>query len=229
MHILMVAESLSTCASLSAKLEEDRHVVNYADRFEDMLHFCSEYECNVVLLHDLPRVSSAGKMVRDLRKAGIKTPFIVLMSDRSPGKVSEILSAGADDCVDAKTSLIEILARINAVVRRSNGHAEQIIRVGPASVNLSSKVVSVNDIVVPLTLKEYQIVEALSLRKNSALSKEQLMNRVYCGIDEPNGKIIDVFVCKIRKKIRERYDAADLIHTVWGRGYMMSDTEFRIN
>ena len=223
MHIVVATSSMSMSTKLTTHLASKGHRVNATGDPDDIAFFCSGTDCSVVLWDDAGSLPSAEKIVRDLRKGGISTPFIALSTDRSANAICRLLSAGADDCVSPEADIAELLARIHAVVRRSNGHAEETIRVGPAMLNLSSKTMLINGTAIPLTQKEYQIVEALCLRKNSALTKEQLMNLVYFGMDEPSTKIVDVFICKIRKKLRERGDCAELIHTVWGRGYMMSD------
>ena len=95
----------------------------------------------------------------------------------------------------------ELVARIHAVVRRSKGHAQSVIKTGDITVNLDAKTVEVNGQRVHLTGKEYQMLELLSLRKGTTLTKEMFLNHLYGGMDEPELKIIDVFICKLRKKL----------------------------
>lgn len=224
MHILFVSSNAALRETFSDMLEAGRHNLSHAESVSDMIHFCEAYNCDLVLMDENLGNWSPVHAVRELRQLGDRTPVICLAKAANGELNSRLLTAGADDCVNSSISRIELEARISAIVRRSNGHADDVIRIGPAKIDLSSKLVSVNGCKVPLTRKEYLIVEALSLRKNMPLSKEQLMNQIYGGLDEPCDKIIDVFVCKIRKKFRQIDEDADMIETVWGRGYLIRDS-----
>ena len=113
------------------------------------------------------------------------------------------------------------MARIHAIVRRSRGHAQSVIESDDLVVNLDTKTAAVNGARVHLTGKEYQMLELLSLRKGTTLSKEMFLNHLYGGMDEPELKIIDVFMCKLRKKLANASGGKNYIETVWGRGYVM--------
>jgi two-component system cell cycle response regulator CtrA len=126
----------------------------------------------------------------------------------------------------------ELVARIYAIVRRSKGHAESVVITGDLCVNLDTKIVKVGGTHVHLTGKEYQMLELLSLRKGTTLTKEMFLNNLYGGMDEPEIKIIDVFICKLRKKLANASSGKDYIETVWGRGYVLrelSDDQARIS
>jgi two-component system, cell cycle response regulator CtrA len=126
----------------------------------------------------------------------------------------------------------ELVARIHAIVRRSKGHAQSVVITGDLRVNLDTKTVDIGGARVHLTGKEYQMLELLSLRKGTTLTKEMFLNNLYGGMDEPEIKIIDVFICKLRKKLASASDGKDYIETVWGRGYVLrepSDDEARIS
>ena len=132
---------------------------------------------------------------------------------------------GADDYVTKPFHREELIARIHAVVRRSKGHSQSVIRTGKLSVNLDAKTVEVNGQRVHLTGKEYQMLELLSLRKGTTLTKEMFLNHLYGGMDEPEVKIIDVFICKLRKKLANAAGGANYIETVWGRGYVLREAD----
>ena len=130
---------------------------------------------------------------------------------------------GADDFITNPFDREELIARIQAVVRRTKGFAQQNLAVGPLVLNLGSREVTVAGTPVHLTGKEYQMLELLSLRKGTTLTKEMFLNHLYGGMDEPELKIIDVFICKLRKKLSEATGGDNYIETVWGRGYVLRD------
>ena len=117
------------------------------------------------------------------------------------------------------------MARIHAIIRRSKGHAQSVINTGRIAVNLDAKTVFVDGQPVHLTGKEYQMLELLSLRKGTTLTKEMFLNHLYGGMDEPELKIIDVFICKLRKKLSVATEGENHIETVWGRGYVLRDPQ----
>ena len=115
------------------------------------------------------------------------------------------------------------MARAHAIVRRARGHSQSVINTGRLSVNLDSRTAEVDSRPLHLTGKEYAILELLSLRKGTTLTKDMFLNHLYGGIDEPEVKIIDVFICKLRKKLNSATEGENYIETVWGRGYVLRD------
>ncbi|NJS15587.1 MAG: response regulator transcription factor, partial [Sphingopyxis sp.] len=115
--------------------------------------------------------------------------------------------------------------RIHAIIRRSKGHAQSVSPHGKIEVNLDAKTVDSGGQPVHLTGKEYQMLELLSLRKGTTLTKEMFLNHLYGGMDEPELKIIDVFICKLRKKLSLACEGENYIETVWGRGYVLRDLD----
>ena len=132
---------------------------------------------------------------------------------------------GADDYVTKPVHRDELVARIHAVVRRSKGLSQSVIKTGKLAVNLDTKTVEVDGVRVHLTGKEYQMLELLSLRKGTSLTKEMFLYHLYVGMDEPELKIIYVFICKLRKKLSLACDGENYIETVWGRGYVLREPE----
>ena len=151
----------------------------------------------------------------------MKTPILILSGLAGIEDKVKGLGFGADDYMTKPFHKDELVARIHAIVRRSKGHAESLIKTGDLVVNLDSKTVEVNGARMHVTGKEYQILELLSLRKGASVTKEMFLTSLYGGMDEPEIKIIDVFVCKLRKKLADASGGKDYIETVWGRGYLL--------
>ena len=164
-------------------------------------------------------------VLKKLRLAKINTPILILSGMNELENKVKGLGFGADDYLTKPFHKEELVARIQAIIRRSKGHAESIIRTGKLAVNLDAKTVEVDSQRVHLTGKEYAMLELLSLRKGTTLTKEMFLNHLYGGMDEPELKIIDVFICKLRKKLANVSDGANYIETVWGRGYVLRDPE----
>ena len=164
------------------------------------------------------------EVVRRMRAGRIEVPVLILSGLSRPQAKVKGFGLGADDFITKPFDKAELLARIQAVVRRSKGYSQPTLRIGPLQLNLDSREVAVAGRVVHLTGKEYAILELLVLRKGMVLTKETFLNHLYGGMDEPEMKIIDVFICKLRKKLAQA-GADNLIGTVWGRGYMMREPE----
>jgi two-component system cell cycle response regulator CtrA len=162
-------------------------------------------------------------VLRTLRVGKINTPIMILSGSSEIDTKVKTFGSGADDYMTKPFHKDELVARIHAVVRRSKGHAQSVITTGKFSVNLDAKTVEVDGAPVHLTGKEYQMLELLSLRKGTTLTKEMFLNHLYGGMDEPELKIIDVFICKLRKKLSEATGGENYIETVWGRGYVLRD------
>jgi two-component system cell cycle response regulator CtrA len=182
------------------------------------------YDYDVILLDlNLPDLHGYD-VLKQLRVGKVQTPVLVLSGISEMETKVRSFGFGADDYVTKPFDRAELIARIHAVVRRSKGHSQSVIRTGKLSVNLDSKTVEVDGSRVHLTGKEYAMIELLSLRKGTTLTKEMFLNHLYGGRDEPEWKIIDVFICKLRKKLALASGGENYIETVWGRGYVLRDS-----
>jgi len=162
-------------------------------------------------------------VLKKLRVAKVETPILILSGMSEPDDKVRGLGFGADDYMTKPFDKRELVARIHAIVRRSKGHSQSIIKTGKLTVNLDSRAVEVEGQRLHLTGKEYAMLELLSLRKGTTLTKEMFLNHLYGGMDEPELKIIDVFICKLRKKLANATGGEHYIETVWGRGYVLRD------
>jgi len=183
------------------------------------------YDYDIIVLDlQLPDMSGY-EVLKTLRVAKVQTPILILSGNAIVEAKVKALGFGADDYMTKPFHKDELVARIQAVVRRSKGHSQSVITTGKLTLNLDAKTVEVDGVRVHLTGKEYQMLELLSLRKGTTLTKEMFLNHLYGGMEEPELKIIDVFICKLRKKIAVACNGEHYIETVWGRGYVLRDPD----
>ena len=223
MRVLLVEDDPTTSRSIELMLTHSNFNVYCTDLGEDAIELSKLYDYDLILLDlNLPDLSGLD-VLRQIRLARIGTPVLVLTGETDTETKLRSFGVGADDYLTKPFHREELVARIHAIIRRSQGHAHSVIRTGPLTVNLDAKTVDVDGKLVHLTGKEYQMLELLSLRKGTTLTKEMFLNHLYGGMDEPELKIIDVFICKLRKKLAEATDGENFIETVWGRGYVLRD------
>lgn len=223
MRVLLVEDDPTTSRSIEMMLTHSDFNVYSTDLGEDAIELSKLYDYDLILLDlNLPDMEGLD-VLRHIRLARIDTPVLILTGDTDTNTKLRGFGGGADDYLTKPFHREELVARIHAIIRRSKGHAQSIIRTGKIAVNLDAKTVDVDGQTVHLTGKEYQMLELLSLRKGTTLTKEMFLNHLYGGMDEPELKIIDVFICKLRKKLTEATAGENYIDTVWGRGYVLRD------
>jgi two-component system cell cycle response regulator CtrA len=224
MRVLLVEDDLTVSRGIAAMLKSAAMVVEACDTGEEAMELARLYDYDIIIL-DLVLPDMEGyEVVRRLRAARVETPVLILSGLTRPQAKVKGFGVGADDFISKPFDSQELLARIQAVVRRTKGFAQPSLTVGPLTLNLGSREVLVAGRPVHLTGKEYAILELLTLRKGVVMTKEAFLNHLYGGMDEPEVKIIDVFICKLRKKLAQA-GADNLIGTVWGRGYVMRDPQ----
>ncbi len=225
MRVLLVEDDPVTSRSIEMMLASANLNVYSTDLGEEGVDLAKLYDYDIVLLDlNLPDMTGH-EVLRQLRLARVETPILILTGMDDTESKLKGFGFGADDYMTKPFHREELVARIHAIVRRSKGHAQSVIHTGRLSVNLDAKTVEVDGETMHLTGKEYQMLELLSLRKGTTLTKEMFLNHLYGGMDEPELKIIDVFICKIRKKLARALDGDNYIETVWGRGYVLREPE----
>jgi two-component system cell cycle response regulator CtrA len=226
MRVLLIEDDRAMARAVELMLDEAGFEHETAGTGEIALEYARTYEFDVVML-DLTLPDFHGhEVLKRLRMLRINTPVLILSGDSETGTKVTGFGAGADDYVTKPFDKAELMARIHALVRRSQGHAQSVIVTGPVAIDLAARTVEVNGRRVGLTGKEYAILEMLSLRKGMTLTKEMFLTHLYGGRDEPELKIIDVFICKLRKKLHQAgAPASGCIETVWGRGYSLRDPQ----
>lgn len=225
MRILLVEDDPTTSKSIELMLTHANLNVYATDLGEEGIDLAKLYDYDLILLDlNLPDMNGH-EVLRQLRIARVETPILILSgADDTESKIKGF-GFGADDYLTKPFHREELVARIHAIIRRSKGHSQSVIHTGRVAVNLDAKTVEVDGQTVHLTGKEYQMLELLSLRKGTTLTKEMFLNHLYGGMDEPELKIIDVFICKLRKKLSNATGGDNYIETVWGRGYVLRDPQ----
>jgi two-component system cell cycle response regulator CtrA len=224
MNILIVEDDQMIAKSISMALEDEGHHYHIANTAEDGMNAVREEIFDAVIL-DINLPDGDGfQFAKSMRRGQINTSVLVVSGRASVTDRVVALRSGADGYLTKPFDRQELIASLTAIVRRANGHADNRIVTGPIIVDLTKHEVMIGKNRLNLTAKEYHILELLSLRKGSTLTKAHFINHLYGGIDEPEAKIIDVFICKLRRKLADLTGGENYIHTVWGQGYTLRDT-----
>lgn len=223
MRILLVEDDRTLHQTIAALLKKEGMTVDSSFLGEEGMELIKLYDYDLVIL-DLMLPDMPGyDVLKQIRGSGIQTPILVLSGLTLPTKKVECFGNGADDYLTKPFDKTELVARVQAIVRRAKGHADSVVKTGGLEVNLNTKTVTIHGKPLNLTSKEFALLEFLCLKKGTTISKEQFLNHLYGGMDEPEIKIIDVFVCKMRRKMDKLSNGEEYIQTVWGRGYVLRD------
>jgi two-component system, cell cycle response regulator CtrA len=223
MCILLIEDDSGTAQSIELMLKAESFNIYSTRLGTDGVNLGKLHDYAVIVLDlTLPDISGF-EVLHSLRSSQVKTPILILSGLTGVKDKVMALGLGADDYMTKPFQTVELVARIRAIVRRSNREARSVVSAGDLCVDLDSKTVEVCGTPVHLTVKEYQMLELLSLRKGATLTKEMFLNNLYGGMDEPTNKIIDVFMCKLRKKLASASNGKNFIETVRGRGYTLRE------
>jgi two-component system, cell cycle response regulator CtrA len=223
MRVLLIEDDRMMARSIELMLQAGGFLVEKTAAGEDGVDLAEVYDYDMILLDlSLPDMSGQDVM-RTLRRGKNETPILVLSGTQEIESKIKALSLGADDYMTKPFHKDELIARMRAVIRRSKGHAQSVITIGDMVIDLDSKLVHVNGQRIHLTGREYQTLELLALRRGKTITKDIFLSSLYGGMDEPGAKIVDVFICKLRKKLAPATDGRHVIETVWGGGYVLRE------
>lgn len=222
MRVLQIEDDHAFSQSVELMLKSEGFNVYTTDLGEEGADLAKIYDYDIILLDlNLPDINGL-EVLRRIRTAKVATPIMIVSGCSDVEVKVKTFGGGADDYLQKPVHKDELIARVHAIVRRSKGHAQAVINVGPIAVNLDAKSVTVDGKPIHLTGSEYRMLELLALRLGSTITKDMFLNHLYGGMDEPETKIIDVFICKLRAKLRKA-GAGGHVRTIWGRGYALSE------
>ena len=225
MRLLLIEDDPTVTKSIELMLKCEDIDVQTTELGQDGLDFESVFLYDLILLDlNLPDMSGFD-VLRSLRLGKIKTPVLILSGLNGIEQKVKGLRLGADDYLTKPFQSDELIARIRAILRRSGDQVESVIRCGDLTLKLDQKRAQVGRRDLGLTTKEYQMLELLATRQGSPITKDMFLSHLYGGMDEPEQKIIDVYICKLRRKILEASGGKDYIETIWGRGYVLRNPE----
>lgn len=224
MRVLLLEPDPISRQTIELFLKNEGMNVYSTDEQEEALDLAKLYDYDLIILEPHDNNCFDQSLIAQIRKARVLTPILILSTNGHIDTKLKNLEQGADGYMTKPFHMEELLMQMRTIVRRSKGHAESNIEVGDLKIGLSSQRFEVDGTRIHLTHKEANILELLALRKGTCITKEMILNHLYGGLDEPEIKIIDVFICKLRKKIRDAKPGAEkCIETVWGRGYQLVD------
>jgi two-component system cell cycle response regulator CtrA len=219
-RILLVQGRPAEKISRTTLLESAGYVVDDVLDADEAFECLAVYEYDIVVLDRLPAKLDACKIIRRMRARHIDTPVLMLTAWVPHGIVVSALRAGADDVLTHPIADEELLARIEAIIRRRGGHAQSALQVGSLTIEMDSHDVIVGGRPMHLANKEFSVLLLLALRQGKLVTKEHIFNSLYNGLDDPQSRIIEVFICHLRKKLA-RIDADVTIETVHAVGYVL--------
>lgn len=223
MRVLIIEDDQTTSKTIQVALKSEGFICDSTEIGEDGLEIARHYEYDLIVLDLMLPDIDGYEILRRLRAVQVSTPVLILSGLSGIDDKIKGLGVGADDYLTKPYNKDELIARVRAIIRRSKGHPNSVITIGRLKINLNTKTVEANGKNLKLTGREYAILELLAIRKGATLSKEIFLNHLYGGMEEPEFKIIDVFICKLRKKLADALNNENYIETVWGRGYVLRE------
>ena len=222
MRNLLVQSNPIAARETSLSRSESRAIIDHVRTVAEAIVYLQAYQYDTIVLDRALDETDGLEVVRRFRSQGFDTPLLLLLSQCSGQAKAQALRNGADDLLVKPCDKDEFVARIEAMVRRWHGHARSLLRVGPLEVDMATREVRVDGRPISVTRKEYSILELMALRKGRVIAKQNFLDHLYSGLDGPETRIIDVFICNLRKKLAA-WGGGSLIDTVRGHGYILRE------
>jgi len=220
--ILVVEDDKRLAALIKRGLEEHAFVVDICHDGEEGLYLAETSPCDAIVLDVMMPKMDGFAMLRKLREQGSEVPVIMLTARSEVDSRVKGLNSGADDYLAKPFDFGELIARLTAVIRRSKGKSASQLCIADLSLDLNAKSVARDGVDIPLSAKEYAILEYLALNQNRVVSRTELSEHVYDMNFDLDSNIIDVYINRLRKKIDKGHNLP-LIHTKRGEGYMVKE------
>ncbi|WP_444997689.1 response regulator transcription factor [Aliikangiella sp. IMCC44359] len=221
MKVLIVEDEMRLRENIVASFKAAGYAVESAENGEDGLFLAQEYPIDVAVIDiGLPGMSGL-ELISELRNKGNQLPVIVLTARDSWQDKVEGLSTGADDYMAKPFQFEELLARCNALLRRSAGYASPTIKFADIEIDTMAQSVSKTGQVIELTAYEYKVIEYLFLNPKKVVSKTELTEHIYEQDFDRDSNVLEVFVGRLRKKIDPNQDLK-IIQTLRGQGYRLN-------
>jgi len=218
MKVLVVEDDKRLVATVKRGLEQEGYAVDAALDGTDGFWMASEHEYDAIVLDIMLPGINGYRLCADLREAGIWTPILMLTAKRGEYDEAEALDTGADDFLSKPFSFVVLLARLRALIRRGGSERPALIEVGDLHLDPSTHLCRRGDHTIPLSPREFAVLEYLARRGGVAVSKRELIEHVWDFAFEGDDNIVEVYVRRLRRKVDEPFDRAT-IQTVRGVGY----------
>jgi two-component system, cell cycle response regulator CtrA len=223
MRVLTIDDNSLWRHALKAMLSVEGFQVFMCESCENAVSLTRVYDFDAIIVGRTALDTTVPKTIGRLRSANVATAILALSDCATVSSRVAALAQGADDCLSKPFHKAELSARLRAIIRRSCAHSQSVIRIEKLEINLETQEVRVSDQPVHMTRTEYRMLELLALRKGKVVHRRTIFELLYDGHDDPEEKVIDVFVHKIRKKIALLNRGVSYIETTWGEGYRLSE------
>ena len=223
MHVLVVEDNPIVAYILGMRLKEAGYFKTTANTIETALFKLKHNQIDAALLNIKLPDGDGNRLARLIRKNRMPVQILVVFGISGIDDKITALGAGVDGYLTKPFDRYESLANLEVIIRRTLGHSSATVNVGNLIADFSHNYMKIGDTRLDLTAEEFRIIEFLALRKGDFLSKDAFLNHLYGGIDEPEPKIIDVFMCKLRRKIADAGASGVVIDTIWGQGYIFRE------
>ncbi len=222
-RVLLIEDDVAVAKVIELTLAAEGIVCDIGELGQDCLEMSKLYDYDLIILDLMLPDVNGYNVLRHIREIEMRVPILILSGLRTSEEKIKGLGYGADDYLTKPFNRGELIARVKAIVRRAKGYVGSVIQVDGLMINMDKHTTAINGQPVHLTGKEQAMLELLAIRKGSTVTKEAFLNHIYNGRDEPELKIIDVFICRMRKKLCEASAGVNYIETAWGRGYALKE------